>query len=308
MTWSLLLEQTLNGLQLGMTLFLLASGLTLTFGIMGIINLAHGATYMIGAYIAAVTMAATGSFLIAVCAGMISAGIIGVLIEILILRRLYVRDHLDQVLATFGLILIANEATKIIFGPQALFMAPPPLLNNAVPLTGEVQYPAYRLAVIAVGIIIIFFMRHLILNTRLGMLIRAGATNREIVGAMGVNIARIFTLVFGLGSLLAGLAGAMAAPLLAVQVGMGETILITTFVVIIIGGLGSVRGAFAGAMLVGIVDTFSRAILPIILKSTLPPAIASGISSSVADIAIYLLMAIVLLLRPEGLFVVKGSR
>lgn len=304
----LLLEQSLNGLQLGMMLFLLASGLTLTFGIMGIINLAHGVTYMLGAYIAATVMAATSSFLLAVLAGMGFAGLLGLMMEFTILRRLYERDHLDQVLATFGIILVANEATKMVFGPQALFMAPPEYLNRSVELTEGLQYPLYRLVIILVGLLVVFGLRHLILNTKLGMLIRAGATHRAMVAAMGVNIARVFTLVFGLGALLAGLAGAMAAPLLAVQVGMGENILILTFVVIIIGGLGSVRGAFAGAMLVGLVDTFGRAILPILLAAILPPETASGLGNSLSDIAIYLLMAVVLVIRPEGLFMIKGKR
>lgn len=308
MSIALLFEQALNGLQQGMMLFLLASGLTLTFGIMGIINLAHGATYMIGAYVAATVMASTELFLVSVGAGMLAAGIMGLILEFGILRRLYDRDHLDQVLATFGIILIANEGTKIIFGPQALFMAPPDYLNQAIPIGPDMTYPLYRISIILVGLLVVLFLRHLILHTKLGMLIRAGATHREMVAAMGVDIARVFTLVFGLGAMLAGLAGAMAAPLLAVQVGMGENILILTFVVIIIGGLGSVRGAFAGALLVGLVDTFGRAILPSLLMTILPPATAAGIGGSLSDIAIYLLMAVVLMIRPEGLFMVKGKR
>lgn len=307
MTPALFLEQTLNGFQQGMTLFLMASGLTLTFGIMGLINLAHGSLYMVGAYVGATVLMASGSFVAGVIAGMGAAGLAGIVLEFAILRRLYDRDHLDQVLATFGVILFANELTKVVWGPQAIFSAAPDWLSGAVSLFGT-PYPAYRLAIIVVGIAVTLFLRHLILNTRLGMRIRAGSTHREMIGALGVNIDLLFTLVFGIGAMLAGLAGALAGPLLAVQVGMGENILILTFVVIIIGGVGSVRGAFAGALLVGLVDTYGRAVVPTLLRQLLPPSAADSIGASFADIAIYLLMAIVLVIRPQGLFQVTGKR
>jgi branched-chain amino acid transport system permease protein len=307
MSPALFLEQTLNGFQQGTTLFLMASGLTLTFGIMGLINLAHGSLYMIGAYVGATVMMASGSFFLGVAGGIAAAGLAGGLLEIAVLRRLYVRDHLDQVLATFGVILFTNELVKIVWGPQALFSAPPDWLAQPVDLFGT-PYPAYRLAIIAVGLMVALFLRHLILNTRLGMRIRAGATDRETASALGINIHLLFTTVFVLGAMLAGLAGALVGPILAVQIGMGENILILTFVVIIIGGIGSVRGAFVGAILVGVVDTYGRAVLPAVLRELLPPAAADSLGSSLSDIGIYVLMAAVLVIRPQGLFQVAGSR
>jgi branched-chain amino acid transport system permease protein len=307
MNLALFLEQTLNGFQQGMTLFLMASGLTLTFGIMGLINLAHGSLYMIGAYVGATVMMVSGSFVLGVAAGIAAAGLAGALLEVAVLRRLYARDHLDQVLATFGVILFTNELVKIVWGPQALFSAPPEWLSRPVDLLGT-PYPAYRLAIIAVGLLVALFLRHLILNTRLGMRIRAGATDRETASALGINIHLLFTTVFAVGAMLAGLAGALVGPILAVQIGMGENILILTFVVIIIGGIGSVRGAFVGAILVGLVDTYGRAVLPSLLRDLLPPAAADSLGNSLSDIGIYLLMAVVLIIRPQGLFQVAGAR
>jgi len=307
MSLALFLEQTLNGFQQGMTLFLMASGLTLTFGIMGLINLAHGSLYMVGAYVGATVIMASGSFVLGVAAGMTAAGVAGSLLELAILRRLYARDHLDQVLATFGVILFTNELVKIVWGPQALFSAPPDWLARPVDLFGT-PYPAYRLAIIGVGLIVALFLRYLILNTRLGMRIRAGATDREMAGALGINIHLLFTTVFAIGAMLAGLAGALAGPILAVQIGMGENILILTFVVIIIGGVGTVRGAFVGALLVGLVDTYGRAVLPALLRQLLTPAAADSLGNSLSDMGIYVLMAAILVIRPQGLFQVAGSR
>jgi branched-chain amino acid transport system permease protein len=305
---ALFFEQTLNGLQQGVMLFLMASGLTLIFGIMNLINLAHGSLYMVGAYGAATVLGLSGNFVLAVLAGAVLAGLVGVAVEVIALRRLYGRDHLDQVLATFGVILFFNELVKILWGPQALFLAPPVWLAGSVTIIpGAPPYPAYRLFIIAAGIIVALSLRQLIVGTRLGMLIRAGATHREMVGALGINIDRLFTLVFAIGAALAGLAGALAGPLLAVEVGMGESILILTFVVIIIGGIGSVRGALIGAVLVGLVDTYGRAFLPLLLRAIFPPAMADGVAASIAGIAIYLLMALVLILRPRGLFQAYGS-
>lgn len=303
----LFLEQLLNGVQLGMMLFLMAAGLTLIFGIMHLINLAHGSLYMVGAYVTATVSLASGSFALGLVGGCLAAAACGVLIEMLAMRHLYHRDHLDQVLATFGIILTANEATKMIFGPQALFLNPPAWLSATVNILPETPYPAYRLFVIVAGIVVALFLRHVITHTRIGMLIRAGATHREMVTALGFNIALLFTLVFALGAALAGLAGGLAGPLLAIEVGMGEQILILTFVVIIIGGIGSVKGALVAGLLVGIVDTLSRAFLPTVLKTTLPAASADALAGSVSSMAIYILMAVVLVVRPQGLYHAYGT-
>lgn len=307
MTAQLFLEQTLNGLQQGVMLFLLAAGLTLVFGVMHLINLAHGTLYMVGAYVAASVTQASGNFLLGVLAAVAGAGLTGAAIEIIALRRLYDRGHLDQVLATFGVILFFNELVKIVWGPQALFLSPPAILSGTVEVIPGVPYPAYRLLIIGVGLAIALAVRQLIIGTRTGMLIRAGATDREMVGALGVAVNQLFTRVFAIGAMLAGLAGAMAGPLLAIEVGMGEHILILTFVVIIIGGIGSVRGALVGALLVGLVDTYGRAFLPVMLRGVLSPTAADGIGGSLSSIAIYVLMAAVLIWRPRGLFQAYGG-
>ena len=286
MTLLLFIEQILNGLQLGTMLFLMAAGLTLVFGIMQLINLAHGSLYMIGAYVAATVQQATGSFTLGLLAALPAAALVGMAVEKVALRRLYDRDHLDQVLATFGLILFFNELVKILWGPQAYFMDVPAALSGSVEILPGAPYPAYRLAIVAAGIAAALFLYLLITRTRIGMLIRAGATNREMVNALGVNVDRLYTLVFGLGAALAGLAGVMAGPLLALEVGMGENILILAFVVIVIGGIGSVRGAFVAALLVGLADTFGRVLLP----------------GALSEMTIYILMAAILVWRPQGLF------
>lgn len=281
--------QTLNGLQLGVMLFLLAAGLTLVFGIMNLINLAHGSMYMLGAYLAATFQQWSGSFWLAIALAVPATLAIGVLVELVVLRQLYHRDHLEQVLATFGLILFFNELVRMVWGAQAYFMAVPSAFAGSLPLWPGLNYPAYRLLLVGVGLAIALGLSWLITRTRLGMWIRAGASNRVMIDALGVNIRSLYTVIFGLGAALAGLAGMLAAPIVALQVGMGESILILTFVVIVIGGIGSVRGAFLGALLVGLVDTFGRVLLP--------PALAS--------MAIYLLMAMVLYWRPQGLFPVQ---
>lgn len=295
-------EQLLNGLQLGVMLFLMAAGLTLVFGVMGLINLAHGSLFMIGAYAAAWAQGQTGSFVLGLLAGLAAAGATGIAMELAVLRRLYARDHLDQVVATFGLILFFNELMALIFGRQPLTVGMPAWLSDAVQIIPGVPYPLYRLAIIVVGLGVAGGLYWLIGHTRLGMLLRAGATNRDMVRALGVDIGRLTTAIFGLGALLAGLAGVMTGPLLSVQVGMGDRILITTFVVIVIGGLGSVRGAFAGAMLVGMVDTLARAFLPALLRGVLPVSSADAVAAGLASMAIFILMALVLLLKPRGLF------
>ena len=282
----LFIEQGLNGLQFGVMLFLMAAGLTLVFGIMNMINLAHGSIYMIGAYFAATFAQLTGSFLLAVLIALPLVALVGIVVEVVALRTLYARDHLDQVLATFGLILFFNELVRILWGPEAYFMDLPAALAGHVEIVPGAPYPVYRLAIVGVGLAVAALLYWLIGHTRLGMLIRAGANNREMVGALGVDIGLLYTLVFGLGAALAGLAGMMAGPILAVQSGMGESILILTFVVIVIGGIGSIRGAFIAALAVGLADTFGRVLLP--------PALA--------EMVIYLLMAAVLYWRPRGLF------
>ena len=298
----LLLEQVLNGLQLGVMLFLMAAGLTLVFGIMGLINLAHGSMYMLGAFVAATVTQATGSFVLGLLVALPAAALMGWLVEIAVLRRLYTRDHLDQVLATFGLILFFNALVQIVWGRQPLFMDVPEALSGSVELIPGVPYPAYRLAIIATGLAVAGLLYLLISRTRLGMRIRASASNRDMAEAIGINTPLLYGLVFALGALLAALAGVMAAPILAVESGMGESILIETFVVIVIGGLGSIRGAFLGALLVGLVDTLGRAFLPTLLRVVLPAAQADGAGASLASMGIYILMAAVLLWRPRGLF------
>jgi len=299
---TLILEQTLNGLQFGLMLFLLAAGLTLVFGIMDLINLAHGSLYMIGAYLVATVVRATGSFAMAVTAAVVGTAAIGVLLEVTVLRRLYARDHLSQVLATFALLLICNEIVRIIFSSQPVMLSMPPALSGPVQLLPGFYYPAFRLAVISVGLAVALLLYLLVGKTRAGMWVRAGASNREMATAMGVDVKLLFTAVFGVGAALCAIAGAMLGPLLAVQVGMGESILIPAFVVIVIGGIGSIRGALVGALLVGMVDTVGRAFLPMLLRSFLSPVVASGVGPALASIAIYVLMAAVLFWRPQGLF------
>jgi len=297
----LFIEQVVNGLQLGMMLFLMSAGLTLVFGIMQVINLAHGSFYMIGAYVGATVTARSGSFLLGIAAALPAAALAGMVVEAVVLRRLYQKAHIDQVLATLGLIMFFNELTRIIWGRQPLFLDVPPWLAGTVTIIPGIPYPSYRLAVIGVGGLVGLFLYFLFGHTRLGMQIRAGASNREMAGALGINIKMLYTLVFGLGALLAGLAGVMAGPILAVEAGMGESVLILTFVVIVIGGIGSVRGALAGALLVGMVDTLGRAFLPTVLRLFLSAAYADGVGASLASMSVYLMMAAILVWRPRGL-------
>jgi len=298
----LFLEQLLNGFQFGVMIFLIAAGLTLIFGIMGLINLAHGSLYMIGAYTTAFLAAKTGSFLLALLGGMAAAAVAGIAIELLVLRRLYARDHLDQVLATFGLILFLNQSATMLFGRQPLFVDLPPFLKGAVEIFPGAPYPVFRLVIIAVGLLVAAGLYVLIQHTRIGMLVRAGSTNREMVRALGVDIRLLYTAVFGLGALIAGLAGGMAGPVSSVQVGMGEQILILTFVVIVIGGIGSIRGAVYGALIVGLTDTLLRAYMPGWFRLFLDPSRADAIGAGLSSMGVYVLMALVLLVRPKGLF------
>ncbi|MGS4944930.1 branched-chain amino acid ABC transporter permease [Meridianimarinicoccus sp. RP-17] len=302
MSTVLLLEQLLNGLQFGVMLFLMAAGLTLIFGVMGLINLAHGSLYMIGAFAAASVAGFTGSFLLALMAALAAAAAAGALIEVTVIRRLYARDHLDQVLATFALILILSEGTRWLFGSFPLYLDVPAWLAGPVRLPGGIDYPRYRLAVIAVGLAVAGGLAWLIAGTRLGIRIRAGEADREMIAALGVDISRLYTLVFALGAALAGLAGALVGAIQSVQVGMGEPVLILAFVVIVIGGIGSIRGAFVGALLVGLTDTAGRVFMPILMQPLVGQQQAATVGSALASVAIYVLMALVLLVRPAGLY------
>ena len=297
-----LIEQCLNGVQLGMLLFLLAAGLTLVFGIMDLVNLAHGSLYMLGAYFAATFAALTGSFVVAIALAVVCSLVAGMALEVIALRPLYGRDHLDQVLGTFGLILFFNELVRLVWGPAGMTLALPQQMLSAVHIMPGLYYPAYRLVIILVTLAVAALLYVLVMHTRLGMLIRAGASNREMVGALGINIKLLYTLVFGLGAALAAFAGVMQAPILTVQIGMGENILILAFVVIIIGGIGSIRGAFVAACIVGLIDTVGRAFLPDLLHAVLNANAASSLGRALSSMSIYMLMAAILVVRPEGLF------
>src|SRR4249919_368926 len=297
-----LIEQCLNGVQLGMLLFLLAAGLTLIFGIMDLVNLAHGSLYMLGAYFAASFAEWTDSFLLGAILALAATALVGMVLEVVAIRRLYGRDHLDHVLGTFGLLLFFNELVRLIWGPGGLTLPLPSQMLTAVQVLPGVYYPAFRLVIIIATLIVALLLYVLVMRTRVGMLIRAGASNREMVGALGVNIKLLYTLVFGLGAALAGLAGLMQAPILTVQIGMGESILILAFVIIVIGGIGSIRGAFLAAIFVGMIDTLGRAFLPDLLRMVLSSSAASTAAPALSSMLIYLLMAIVLVVRPEGLF------
>ena len=297
----LVLEQALNGLQFGLMLFLLAAGLTLVFGIMDCINLAHGSLYMVGAYFVAAAAQAADSFWIGLGAGVAGAAVLGLVLELSLFRHLYRRDHLSQVLATFGLILVANEAVRMIWGAQPLPLNPPDALSGPVEI-GGFFYPAYRLVIIAFGLAVAGLLYLLVARSRVGMWVRAGAANREMTEALGVNVQGLFTAVFVFGAALCALAGGLLGPLLAVQIGMGESVLILAFVVIIIGGIGSIRGALVGSLIVGTVDTLGRALLPALLRAVLPADAAATLGPALASILIYLLMAGILFFKPQGLF------
>ncbi|MEE2861813.1 MAG: branched-chain amino acid ABC transporter permease [Pseudomonadota bacterium] len=300
--FNLFLLQLLNGAQFGILLFLVAAGLTLVFGIMDFINLAHGVLYMIGGYVMAMVMGMTGNFWLSLVAVLPLTLAVGLVLELLIFRRLYDRSHLDQVLATFGLVLVLSELTRIIWGSAPLSVAMPEVLSGSVPLVGPLSYPVYRLAVIGMGLGIALLLWFVIARTRIGMLLRAGAANRAMVSALGTDINRLFMLVFAAGAMLAGFAGAIVSPILSVDPGMGDSILILTFVVIVIGGVGSVKGAFCAALLVGIVDTLGRMFGPLVLQSLLDPAAAAQAGRTLAPMLVYVLMAAVLFWRPTGLF------
>jgi branched-chain amino acid transport system permease protein len=300
-------EQFLNGIQLGMLLFLLAAGLTLIFGIMDLVNLAHGSFYMLGAYFAATFADWTDSFLLGALLALAATAVTGMLLEVIAVRRLYGRSHLDHVLGTFGLLLFFNELVRLIWGPAGMTLSLPSEMLNAVEVLPGLFYPLYRLVIIGVTLTVAVLMYFLIMRTRLGMLIRAGASNREMVGALGINIELLYTMVFGLGAALAGFAGLMQAPILTVQIGMGENILIAAFVVVTIGGIGSIRGAFVASLLVGLADTIGRTLVPDLLRTFLSESASSSLGRALSSMMIYLVMALVLIARPEGLFPAAGK-
>jgi branched-chain amino acid transport system permease protein len=306
MSSTLIAEQLLNGLQFGLMLFLIAAGLTLVFGILDILNVAHGSLYMAGAYVAAQTMQVTQSFVAAVVVAAVVTGLVGLVLELVLIRRLVIRDHLAQVLGTFAVILIANDVVKMIWGPAPMMMSMPPALSGPVQLLPDLLYPAYRLLIIAVGLAAALGLYLFVTRTRAGVLVRAGASNRQMATLMGVRVPLLFLGVFVLGAMLAALAGALLGPVTAIQTGMGEQILILVLVCIVIGGIGSMRGAFVGALLVGFVDTAGRAFLPSLLKLFFSPAVASSVGPTLAALSIYILMAVVLVFRPSGLFPARG--
>jgi branched-chain amino acid transport system permease protein len=303
---ALFIVQILNGLQLGVLLFLIAAGLTLVFGVMNFINLAHGVQYMLGAYLAVMFYAITGSSLLAVVLALLTALGFGLFLEFAIFRHLYDRDHLEQVIATFGIIIFLNQAVKTAWGAAPLTLPIPEIFSGTIVLMPGLLYPVWRLVIIGSGLAVGLLLYLLVSRTRVGMLVRAGATNARIVSALGVNIRRLFMIVFGFGAMLAAFAGAMIAPILSVEPGMGDTMLILAFVVIVIGGIGSIRGAFLAALLIGLVDTLGRSFAIDILRLVMPPSPARTVGPAIASMLIYVLMALVLYFRPGGLFPARG--
>jgi branched-chain amino acid transport system permease protein len=306
MTGTLFLVQVLNGLQLGVLLFLIAAGLTLVFGVMDFINLAHGVQYMLGAYLAVAFYGVVGNFLAALVLALLAALAFGLLLEFLVFRHLYDRDHLDQVIATFGIILFLNHAVRAIWGAAPLTLPVPDVFTGAIVIGDGLLYPVWRLVIIACGLMVAAGLYGLVTFTRIGMLVRAGATNAKMVSALGINIRRLFMIVFGFGTMLAGFAGIMIAPIISVEPGMGDNILILAFVVIVIGGIGSIRGAFIAALLIGLVDTLGRSFSIDILRLMMGPSPARMVGPAIASMLIYVLMAVVLYLRPAGLFPARG--
>lgn len=305
MDWTLFATQLLNGFQLGITLFLMSSGLTLVLGIMGFVNLAHGSFYMMGAYFAATAYQLTGSFLLSALISIPATFLLGVLVDLICLRKLYDRDHLAQVLGTFGLLMFFNELVRVLWGTAGIFASLPQAMMGTVELLPGVPYPTYRVLILLVGVLTGAGLYLIIAHTRIGMIVRAGGTDRLMTAAMGVNIRLLGTFVFASGAALAGLAGFMAAPLVAVQAGMGDPVLILTLVVIVIGGIGSIRGAVLASMLVGTVDTLGRVYFPALLGAAFPPAVSNALSPAVTSMMIYLIMAGILAYRPQGLLAAR---
>lgn len=302
MDYTLLLIQLLNGLQLGVLLFLVASGLSLVFGILDFVNLAHGSLYMLGAFICASLTYYFGNFILAVVISLPIIGFIGYLFERFLARYLYERDHLDHVLATFGAILVLDTTAHIIFGAAGMSVPLPEFLQGQIALSKNILIPSFRLVIIIVGLFAAAFLFYIVHKTRLGMLIRAGASNRVMVSALGVDIQMLFAIVFAIGAVMAGLAGMMIAPITEASLGMGSSIIITAFVVIIIGGIGSMKGAFFAALLIGFMDTLGRAYMDDIFGAFFSATTAETLAPALASMLIYVLMAIILFFRPQGLF------
>lgn len=302
MDTSLLVIQTLNGVQLGLLLFLVASGLTLVFGILDFVNLAHASLYMLGAFICASLTFVLGSFLLAVVVSLPITALIGWAVERFVARPLYARDHLDHVLATFGLILVLDTAAHLIWGPEGIAVPLPDWLNGQIALSETLVIPTYRLLIIGAGLSAAGGLFWLVNYTRLGMLIRAGASNRRMVSALGINIEMLFAFVFALGATLAGLAGMLIAPISEASIGMGNSIIITAFVVIIVGGIGSMKGAFLAALMIGLIDTLGRSYLDDIFKLVMSAEAAETSAPAISAMLIYIIMAAVLAVRPQGLF------
>jgi len=285
MSTELFFVQLINGLQYGLLLFLIASGLTLVFGVMGILNLAHGSMYMVGAYLVWYFVAVTGSFTVSAILSAVIALALGILIERVLIQRLYNRNHLDQVLLTIGMIFVFNSLQSILWGNDPYGVAVPEALSGSVPFTDNSSYPVYRIFAAMICIAIAAALYFVVSKTRLGMLIRAGESNREMVEALGVNIKSLYTIVFAIGVMLAAVSGIIAAPMRSIVPGMGESVLITCFVVVVIGGMGSIKGAFVGALLVGVISTFAAVLMP-----------------TLSNMIIYIFMILVLLVKPQGLF------
>jgi len=302
----LVAAQLLNGLQLGVLLFLLASGLTLIFGIMDFVNLAHGSLYMVGAYFCATLTEATDSFLLAVALALPATALVGAAVELLVVRRLYRRDHLDHVLATFGLILRFDTLVQILWGPEGMAIRLPAWADGQQHLPGGLVFPTYRLLIIGAGLAVAAGLYVLVVRTKLGMRIRAGASNPAMAGALGIDIGLLFTLVFALGAVMAGLAGMLISPITEASIGMGNEIIITAFVVVIVGGIGSIRGAFVAALLIGLIDTMGRSFLDMGLKLIIDVQAAETSAPALSAMLIYILMAAVLAFRPQGLFPPKA--
>ncbi|MEK9625387.1 MAG: branched-chain amino acid ABC transporter permease [Gammaproteobacteria bacterium] len=297
----------MNSVQLGLLLFLLASGLTLIFGIMDFINLSHGSFYMMGAYFCGSVVARTGSFLAGVITGLVGVFVLGALIEWLIARKLYKEDHLDHVLVTFGLILVMDTLVHLIWGPSGLSIPLPDMLNGQI-VIGTIVFPTYRTLIIVGGLAVAAILYLLVARTRLGMLIRAGASNRDMVESLGINIDRLFLIVFAIGAAMAGFAGILIAPITEATIGMGNDIIIIAFVVVIVGGIGSIKGAFYAALIIGVIDTMSRSYLDDFLKLLMEPQFAETAAPAISAMLVYVLMAAVLAFKPSGLFPPAGAR
>lgn len=307
MDWNLFIVQLMNSVQLGLLLFLLASGLTLIFGIMDFINLSHGSFYMMGAYFCGSVVARTGSFLAGVITGLVGVFVLGALIEWFIARKLYKKDHLDHVLVTFGLILVMDTLVHLIWGPSGLSIPLPHMLNGQI-VIGTIVFPTYRTLIIVGGLAVAAILYLLVARTRLGMLIRAGASNRDMVESLGINIDRLFLIVFAIGAAMAGFAGILIAPITEATIGMGNDIIIIAFVVVIVGGIGSVKGAFYAALIIGVIDTMSRSYLDDFLKLLMEPQFAETAAPAISAMLVYILMAAVLAFKPSGLFPPAGTR